>query len=271
MDSKTALAVVAMMFSVVSVLLSGWFSIRAARIRSELDAEQERRKEEKSALKAAQAVYEPLAQAAAELQSRIYNIVETGWVGIVKRYESHHDYTETSTAFLFAHYFGWIEARRQAVLSSSGEGGRDEEVQRLIDGVLNTLRRNEYGEGFLFFSAEQRAIGELMFSWRSTRNADLLEPHVMGYASFVGHYREDEDFRRWFTSIEAGIDRVSKGDNRRLIDIHHALVDLILALDPKHKYTSGYALQPVEIDVGEAPPPSVQPVFSRRDADLASP
>ena len=89
MDSQTTLAVLAMVFSVVSVLLSGWFSIRAARIRHELEAEPERRKQEQSALKAAQSVYEPLAQAAAELQSRIFNIVETGWVGIVKRYESH--------------------------------------------------------------------------------------------------------------------------------------------------------------------------------------
>ena len=37
------LAVLAMVFSVVSVVLSGWFSIRAARIRHELEAERERR------------------------------------------------------------------------------------------------------------------------------------------------------------------------------------------------------------------------------------
>ena len=42
MDSKTVLAVLAMVFSVFSVLLSGWFSIRAARIRAELEAESER-------------------------------------------------------------------------------------------------------------------------------------------------------------------------------------------------------------------------------------
>ena len=254
MDSQTALAVLAMMFSVVSVVLSGWFSIRAARLRHELDADRERRQEEQSALRAAQGVYEPMAQAAAELQSRIYNIVETGWVGIVKRYETHHDYTETSTAFLFAHYFGWIEARREAVLSSSGEGRRDVEVQHLIDNVLNTLRRSEYGEGFLFFSAEQRAIGELMFSWEPTRHAEARDPHVMGYAAFVDLYQHDAEFRRWFTPIDAGMARVSSGDNRRLIDIHHALVDLIVALDPKHKYTSGYALKPIEIDAGEVPP-----------------
>jgi hypothetical protein len=254
MDSQTTLAALAILFSVISVVLSGWFTLRAARMRHEMDADRERRRDEESALRAAQRVYEPLAQAAAELQSRIYNIVETGWVGIVKRYESHHDYTESSTAFLFAHYFGWIEARRAAVLSSSGEGGRDESVQKLIDGVFNTLRRSEFGEGFLFFSAEQRAIGEMMFSWQPTRSAEAFEPHVMGYAAFLQRYRADEEFRRWFSPIDAGIEHLTAGDNRRLIDIHHALVDLIQALDPKHRYTSGYALKPIEIEVGEAPP-----------------
>ena len=268
MDSKTVLAVVAMLFSVVSVVLSGWFSIRAARIRHELDAEQDRRKAAQSALKAAQGVYEPLAQAAAELQSRIYNIVETGWVGIVKRYETHGDYAETSTAFLFAHYFGWIEARRQAVLSSSGEGDRDQIVQDRIDAVVTTLRRSEDGEGFLFFAAEQRAIGELMFSWQPTRNAEAREPYVMGYAAFAGRYREDPDFRQWFTPIVTGIGRVSAGENQRLIDIHRALVELIDQLDSKHKYTYGYELRPIEIDVGEAPPPIAphQETFQVREA-----
>ena len=55
-----------------------------------------------------------------------------------------------------------LEARRQAVLTSSGEGGRDLSVQRVIDGVLAVLRRSEDSEGFLFFTTEQRAIGELL-------------------------------------------------------------------------------------------------------------
>ncbi len=125
MTIDTALTALAIVLSVASVALSGWFSIRTARLNRQLEDEREERLEAQSAIKAAERVYEPLAQAAAELQSRIFNIVETGWVPLMKRYESHGDYAITSTAFLFAHYFGWIEARRQAVLSSSGEGGRD--------------------------------------------------------------------------------------------------------------------------------------------------
>ena len=245
MDVNTILTALAIVLSVVSVALSGWFSIRQARLSHQLEAEHEERLEQQSAIKAAERVYEPLAQSAAELQSRIFNIVESGWVPLMKRYESHGDYATVSTAFLFAHYFGWIEARRQAVLSSSGEGGRDVSVQKLIDGVLKTLRRSEDSEGFLFFTTEQRAIGELMCSWETLETGTRI-PQVMGYAAFSGRYRNDKDFRAWFSPVDAGMGLVSKGDVRRLVDIQRALVALIDQLDPKRKYTAGYALEPID-------------------------
>ena len=245
MTMDTALTALAIVLSVVSVALSGWFSIRTARLSHKLADERAEREEAQSALKAAERVYEPLAQSAAELQSRIFNIVESGWVPLMKRYESHGDYAVVSTAFLFAHYFGWIEARRQAVLSSSGEGGRDLSVQKLIDGVLRTLRRSEDSEGFLFFTTEQRAIGELMLEWETISKQRI--PKVLGYAAFVERYRTDESFRQWFIPIDAGMGLVSKGDVRRLVDIQRALVALIEELDPKRKYTAGYTLEAIDL------------------------
>lgn len=246
MAPETILNAIALILSVASVALSGWFSVRTQRLSHRLAEEREERQEELSAIKAAERVYEPLAQAAAELQSRIFNIVESGWVPLMKRYESHGDYAVVSTAFLFAHYFGWIEARRQAVLSSSGEGGRDLSVQRHIDGVLKTLRRSEGSEGFLFFTTEQRAIGELMLEWETISKVRM--PKVLGYAAFVQRYRNDESFRQWFGPVDAGMALVSQGDNKRLIDIQRALVALIDELDPKRKYTAGYALEPIDHD-----------------------
>ncbi|MBU1589116.1 MAG: hypothetical protein KKH51_14410 [Actinobacteria bacterium] len=248
MAPETLLNALALILSVASVALSGWFSVRTARLSHRLADEREERIEAQSALKAAERVYEPLAQSAAELQSRIFNIVESGWVPLMKRYESHGDYALTSTAFLFAHYFGWIEARRQAVLSSSGEGGRDVSVQKLIDDVLKTLRRSDDSEGFLFFTTEQRAIGELMLEWELVAKARI--PKVMGYAAFVEQFRSDAAFRQWFTPIDAGMGLVSKGDVKRLIDIQRALVALIDKLDPNRKYTAGYALEPIDPNAG---------------------
>ena len=244
MTTDSLLTLIALALSVASVALSGWFSVRTQRLSHRLADEREQRLEQQSAIKAAERVYEPLAQAAAELQSRIFNIVETGWVNLTTRYAGHDGYAESSTAFLFAHYFGWIEARRQAVLSSSGEGGRDVSVQKLIDDVLKTLRRSEDSEGFLFFTTEQRAIGELMLEWELVAKARI--PKVMGYAAFVERFRRDESFRQWFTPIDAGMGLVSKGDVKRLVDIQRALVALIDKLDPNRKYTAGYALEPID-------------------------
>lgn len=250
MGTDSWLTIIALLLSVASVVVTGLFSVRTQRLSHELEAERDARHEEQSALKAAERVYEPLAQAAAELQSRLFNIVESGWIGVQKRYASHGDYAAASTAFLFAHYFGWIEARRQAVLSSSGEGGRDIAVQRLIDDVLKTLRRSEDSEGFLFFTTEQRAIGELMLSWETIPETAVRIPHVAGYAAFVKRYRHDDEFRAWFTPIDAGIELVAQGDVRRIADIQRALVALIDELDPKRKYTAGYALEPIDLSDG---------------------
>jgi hypothetical protein len=133
------------------------------------------------------------------------------------------------------------------VLSSSGEGGRDLSVQRLIDQVLKTLRRAEDSEGFLFFTTEQRAIGELMLTWETVGETGTRIAHVAGYAGFVRRYRHEDEFRGWFQSIDAGMDLVSKGDNHRLVAIQHALVALIDELDPKRKYTAGYDVKPIDL------------------------
>lgn len=247
MSSSDWITIVTVVLSVVSVALSGWFAVRTTRLSHRLEEERARRVEEQSAIKAAERVYEPLAQAAAELQSRIFNIVETGWVPLMKRYESHGDYAVTSTAFLFAHYFGWIEARRQAVLGSSGEGRRDENVQELIDGVLKILRRSEDSEGFLFFTTEQRAIGELMVSWETDPATGLRSPNVMGYAAFEARFHNDPDFAKWFSPVHAGMTLVAKGDVRRLVAIQHGLVALIDKLDPKRRYTAGFELTPIDL------------------------
>ena len=251
MDTDTLITTVTLVLSIASVIVSGLFGIRTQRLGHQLEAEREARLEEQSAIKAAERVYEPLAQAAAELQSRIVNIVESGWVPLVQRYKSHGDYAVTSTAYLFANYFGWIEARRQAVLSSSGEGGRDIAVQRLIDTVLQTLRRSEHSEGFLFFTTEQRAIGELMLTWETVTDTGTRIPHVLGYASFTKRFRDDPDFRGWFTPVDSGMELVARGDHRRLVEIQHALVALIDALDPKRKYTVGYDLAPIDLQPSE--------------------
>ena len=62
MGMDAILTIVALVLSAASVVITGLFSIRTARLASELDAEREERMETQSAIKAAERVYEPLAQ-----------------------------------------------------------------------------------------------------------------------------------------------------------------------------------------------------------------
>ena len=98
MPSNALITILTVVLSVLSVVLSGIFGVRTTRLAHKLEEDRTRRVEEESAIKAAERVYEPLAQSAAELQSRIFNMVETGWVPLMKRYESHGDYAIMSTA-----------------------------------------------------------------------------------------------------------------------------------------------------------------------------
>lgn len=209
--------------------MAGLFSVRTSRLGRQLEADREARREvrqeELSATKAAERVYEPLAQAAAEPQSRIYNIVEIGWVNLMKVYESHVDYAVASTAFLFARHFGWIEVRRQAVLASSGEGSRDVAVQKHIDGVIKVLRRSDDSEGFLFFTTEQRGIGELMLTWEvypRPARASRRSWATPRSSSATGTTRTSTGS----APILTGMDLVAKGDSLRLVSIQHRLVAL---------------------------------------------
>ena len=267
MATETLLTIIALVFSVVSVVVSGAITLRTQRLSHTLALERDQRLEEESALKAAQRVYEPLAQAAAELQSRIFNIVETGWVNLTGRYAGHEGYAEASTAFLFAHYFGWVEARRQAVLSSAG-GDRDDKVQKLLDGVLKSLRRSPNdSDGFIFFTTEQRAIGELMCSWEVLGDTGQRIPKVMGYAEFFERYNSDRAFRKWFVPVDTGMDRLNDGDHSRLAVIQHALVALIAELDQGRKYTAGYDLEPIDLTNGVV---AHQPDAQERSAGVVS-
>ena len=85
-----------------------------------------------------------------------------------------------------------------------------------------------------------------MFSWEDVPDSGSRIPRVDGYASFMGRYRADPNFREWFGPIERGMDQIATGGQARLIEIHSALIDLIKVLDPTRKYTTRYDLQSIE-------------------------
>ena len=142
------------------------------------------------------------------------------------------------------------------MLASSGAGERDAEVSRAIDHVRQIMRKTDHEEGFLFYQVEQRAIGELMFSWDKVDGTGVRLPHVDGYAAFSRRYRDDPDFRRWFHPVDRGLDLVAGGQHHRLMEIHAALLELIRLLDPTRRYTLRYDLKPIHAVPQPTPAPA---------------
>ena len=106
-----------------------------------------------------------------------------------------------------------------------------------------------------------------MVQWEVVPDTGMRLPHVDGYAAFVKRYRSDKDFRSWFSPVDTGMNKVSEGDNRRLIEIQRALVVLIKELDPKNRYTFGYELEPIDLsEIGSVAPAEKQPRFRGRSA-----
>lgn len=173
---------------------------------------------------------EPLVGAAYELQGRLYNIIKLGFLGkyYVDGDEAQKSYAVENTLYVVAQYFGWSEIlRREIQFLSFADSERTRMVaerQRFIVELFQS-DDDELGRPFLVWRGEQRAIGELMIS----RDGDQTQ--CLGYASFAE--RQDPQFRSWLDRLETEIDELAMGHTPRLVELQHALVDLVRELDPK--------------------------------------
>ncbi|GAA1789639.1 hypothetical protein GCM10009748_25450 [Agromyces lapidis] len=187
---------------------------------------------------------EPLLYAASDLQSRIYNILKQGFLetygsGPEDRWRAN---ATEYTCFLFAQYFGWAEATRQAALfkesleligSSNGSKADATSITSVIREVSDALKTDAYGKELMLFAGEQHAIGELMFRWEVV--GERRFPSVMRYATFVARFRRDNDFRAWFDALlEPITNGIGDAGRSRLADVQNRLVDLMDLLDPSH-------------------------------------
>lgn len=223
---------------VVAAIASGVFAAMARRA----EARGRERERQRDVLKQS---IEPLLYAASDLQSRIYNILQLRFLEAYQnsRVDRWRENSLEYTCFLFAQYFGWAEATRQAALFRESKDlvardgtSRDRtavSIAAVIREVNDALRTDSFGTDVMLFSGEQHAIGELMFSWDVVGDARF--PSVMRYATFAERFQNEEHFRRWFQGIidplENGVTDVGR---RRLAMVQNHLVDLMDLLDPEH-------------------------------------
>lgn len=216
------------LISVLGALLSLWFSRQSAR---------GERLEAADAL--ATRFREPLLQAAFNLETRLYNVVE---LGFLQQFlgpgstEEERAYAVDNTLYVFAQYFCWVEVvRRESQFLDPRDLERNRVVVHTMEEVRDTFSdsRRISGRAFRLFRGEQRALGEVMLVPAGTTGPDGPRWDCVGYAAFVRSL-EDPVVDRWFAGLRASIlDAVgSPGHQPRLRLVHDALIDLIDTLDP---------------------------------------
>ena len=224
------------MLALLAGALSLFNSVYTTRLSNRL--EEERRAKSKAELLAElMARYrDPLLQAAFDLQSRIYNIVEQGFLQTHYRNgtDSTREYARENTLYVLADYLGWVEILRREVrfLDLGDEVANRAWTERLV-AVRTTLLSDRFSPRFRIFNGQQRAIGEIMIQ----ADGDDERPETMGYAGFLASQKKP-DFDRWFVDLRADIDALANephaGHDARLVALQQALVELIDLLDPNH-------------------------------------
>lgn len=219
----------AALISAVGAVVSAWYGRQTARGERMEAAE-----------KLATLFREPLLQAAFNLQTRIYNIIE---LDFFERFlgadntEEEREYAKLYTMYLFAQYFCWVEIlRRHAQFVNP----RNDRINRVIEGKLEAVRDtftdsiNIDERAFRLFRGEQRALGEAVLAPITDPQPGAPRWECMGYAAFVAAL-EHEQVVRWFRGLKKDIavtTRDRRGHDARLRLIQRRLMDIVDVLDP---------------------------------------
>jgi hypothetical protein len=183
---------------------------------------------------------EPLLRASFDFQSRLYNIVEQSFLDVYYLGDrpDARIYARDNTLYVVAEYLGWVEIiRREVRFLDLG----DEQTNRIwaqrLDRVRLVLLTDRHAGVLQLFNGQQRAIGELMTRSVETPTANSPRLECMGYAEFVAR-QQDPDFAQWFARLRDDVDLLAHEPQRfqgRVIELQHALIDLIDVLDPGHQ------------------------------------
>jgi hypothetical protein len=173
---------------------------------------------------------EPLARAAYDLQSRIYNILELRLTETYLRGGDDREraYVIENTVFLIAQYMSWTEIiRRDVQFIDLGEDHRTAELLRLQDDIFSIFQ-DDSQKCLRIFAGEQRALGEYLIV------DDDRGPQCLGYGAFLSLMGDSpptlfDYLMQDVGSLASGI----RAARPRLVALQHALINLLAFLDPE--------------------------------------
>jgi hypothetical protein len=183
----------------------------------------------RDARKALDSYREPLLAASYELQARLYNIVRLGFVEkyITDDTAGKRDPAVQSTLYVFAQFFGWQEIiRREVQYLRFSRDDKTREIGQLLRNIGEVFLLNTYGPQFMIWRVEQRGLGECMIVCEDGKLSCL------GYASFID---KCATMKEWLGPLERDFENLQEGGRKRLTDLQHLLLDLVLKLDEKQR------------------------------------
>jgi hypothetical protein len=228
MNKEIVIALLSGLLAMVGLAFTLWGQLRVRRLDHDFDALRTKAEAERTSSQ----YREPLARAAADLQSRLFNILERGFVErfLVGGSPREQQYASSNTVFLFAQFFAWTEAARLEIqFISLDEDAKTRELSALQSRIYSILQSDRYPPGFMLFPGEQRALGERMLTptkagSRCLRYSDFLSKGGMSDDSLLSLLHE---------AVEGLKERKSEAIPR-LIAFQHALVELLEFLDPHY-------------------------------------
>lgn len=145
-------------------------------------------------------------------------------------------YYHTSTLWMIGRYLAWVELlSRDRYFLALGTTSRGRGMLQSIEEVTKafSLESDRSDRYFRLFRAQQSAIAELMIVERESGGE--VRSDCLGYATFTSKLEDKDDlvFRRWFETLSRDLKAlaISRAESRRIIEVQHALVDLLQFLD----------------------------------------
>ena len=231
MDKTLILGMISSAVAIGAAVIAVWGQLRVKRVEALLalqKAEADRRAETKQT---ARRFREPLGRAAYELQSRIFNMINGGF--LTAYLEGGDDRTQpyaiNHTLFVIAQYFAWTELiRREIQFIDLGADEETRQLAQLQHKIYSGWQTDKYDPLLRVFGGEQHAIGERMI-WEGPRG-----PQCMGYASFLDYLKGAPD--PLICALKADVESLGarlEVAMPRLTGLQHSLIDLVVFLDPE--------------------------------------
>jgi hypothetical protein len=264
MSGAVVVTLISAAVAVCSAAVTALAAVRSIRLQHALTLERAQVDRQQASEEVVRRYREPLLLAAFDLQARICNIVQDGFLvrHLASADPAEQEYARVSTLYRIGDYFGWTEILRRGLQFLDLEDDRrTRELAGLLAQVSRTFSDTDlYPAGvFCLFRDEQRALGEIMLQ---PTDQDPRQWQCAGYATFTARLETDPGFSRWFQRLSTKTGAIASpdpGQLDRLIAVQRALIDLIEFLDPSAlRFPRGH-LARLPVPAAHSSPAALQP------------